>query len=162
VTGEHGIAPEEEVLLADSVRLALLVVIETLTPAERLAFVLDDMFAVSFEEIAAMLRGGDFDRLVALLDPDVVLNADGVRGATPASLVLRGAQQVARASLAGARSGWTVRPALVNGTPGAVLFDRGRPASIMGFTVVGGKIVEIDALSDSDRLQALDLTDVAD
>jgi RNA polymerase sigma-70 factor (ECF subfamily) len=198
VSGEHWIDPADEVLLADSVGLALLVVIETLTPAERLAFVLHDMFAVSFEEIASMLgcspaaarqiasrarrrvhgeakvpdadlkeqqevvdaffaaaRDGDFDRLVALLHPDVVLRADG--GPGKASKVLRGATAIARASLAGARSGRTLRPVLVNGAPGAVLLQRGSPVSIWGFTVVQGKIVEIDAIRDPERLQQLDL-----
>ncbi|HEX5194047.1 MAG TPA: RNA polymerase sigma factor SigJ [Solirubrobacteraceae bacterium] len=200
VTGGQALDPAEEVLLAESVGLALLVVIETLTPAERLAFVLHDMFGVSFAEIASMLdrspaaarqlasrgrrrvhgearvpdadlaeqravvdaffaaaRDGDFDRLVAVLDPDVVLRADGVPAATHVSRILRGADQVARASLAGARSGRTLRPALVNGAPGAVLFEHGRPVSVMGFTVVQGRIVEIDALSDPDRLRRLDL-----
>jgi RNA polymerase sigma factor (sigma-70 family) len=197
VTGEHGLDPEEEVLLADSVGLALLVVFETLSPSERLAFVLHDMFAVSYEEIATMLsrspdaarqlasrarrrvqgeakvpdadlseqqevvdaffaaaRAGDFDGLVAALDPDVVLRAE--RGGA-AGRVLRGAQAVARASLAGARSGRTLQAALVNGAPGAVAFEHGRPVLIMAFTVVHGKIVEIDGLSDPDRLRRLDL-----
>jgi RNA polymerase sigma-70 factor (ECF subfamily) len=199
VTDEHGVDPEDETLLAESVGLALLVVIETLTPAERLAFVLHDMFAVSFEEIATILgrspaaarqhasrarrrvrgeakipdadltvqrevveaffaagREGDFDRLVAVLDPDVVLRADGSPGQP--SAVLRGATAVARASLAGARSGRTLRPVLVNGAPGAVILEHGSPASIMGFTVVQRKIVEIDAIRDPQRLQRLDLT----
>jgi hypothetical protein len=198
VADQHAIDPEGEMLLADSVGLALLVVVETLTPAERLAFVLHDMFAVSFEEIAAILgrspaaarqlasrarrrvqgeaklpdadlsvqqdvveaffaaaRDGDFDRLVAVLDPDVVLLADA--GPGKPSSVLRGAAAVARASLAGARSGRTLRRALVNGSPGAVVFEHGRPVAIMGFTVVRGCIIEIDAIRDADRLRRLDL-----
>jgi RNA polymerase sigma-70 factor, ECF subfamily len=198
VSGDHGIDPADEVLLSDSVGLALLVVIGTLTPAERLAFVLHDMFAVSFEEIASMLdrspamarqlasrarrrvhgeakvpdadlteqqevvdaffaaaRDGEFDRLVALLHPDVVLRADDGPGKAPTAL--RGATAVARATLAGAR-GRTLRPALVNGAPGAVLVQRGSPVSILGFTVVQRQIVEIDAIRDPERLQQLDLT----
>jgi RNA polymerase sigma factor (sigma-70 family) len=198
VTDEPGVDPEDEILLAESVGLALLVVIQTLTPAERLAFVLHDMFAVSFEEIATILgrspaaarqlasrarqrvrgeakvpdadltvqrevveaffaagREGDFDRLLAVLDPDVVLHADGSPGQP--SIVLRGAIAVARASLAGARSGRTLRPVLVNGAPGAVILEQGSPASIMGFTVVQRKIAEIDAIRDPERLQRLDL-----
>jgi RNA polymerase sigma factor (sigma-70 family) len=203
VTDEHGIDPADEILLADSVGLALLVVIETLTPAERLAFVLHDMFTISFEEIATMLgrsptatrqlasrarrrvhgrakvpdadltvqqevvnaffaaaRDGDFDRLVALLDPDVIIRVDGGAVHPEGSTVLRGARQVARASLVGARSGRRLRPALVNGAPGAVLFEDGKPVAIMGFTVVQGKIVEIDALRDPERLRQLDLASV--
>jgi RNA polymerase sigma-70 factor (ECF subfamily) len=201
VSDQHAIGPESEALLADSVGLALLVVIETLTPAERLAFVLHDMFAVSFEEIAAILgrspaavrqlasrarrrvqgeakipdadlpvqqevveaffaaaRDGDFDRLVAALDPDVVLLADAGPGEPPS--VLRGAPAVATAALAGARSGRTLRPALVNGAPGAVLFENGEPVAIMGYTVVHRRIIEIDVIRDADRLRRLDLASV--
>jgi RNA polymerase sigma factor (sigma-70 family) len=200
VSDQHAIDPESEALLADSVGLALLVVIETLTPAERLAFVLHDMFAVSFEEIAAILdrspaaarqlasrarrrvqgakvpdadlsvqqevveaffaaaRDGDFDRLVAVLDPDVVLLADA--GPGEPSSVLRGAAAVAGASLAGARSGRTLRQALVNGSPGAVLFENGEPVAVMGYTVVRRRIIEIDAIRDADRLRRLDLASV--
>ncbi|MQA73667.1 MAG: sigma-70 family RNA polymerase sigma factor [Solirubrobacterales bacterium] len=196
VSGEHGIDPADEVLLADSVGLALLVVIETLTPAERLAFVLHDMFAVSFDEIGPMVerspaaarqlasrarrrvqgeakvpdadlteqqevvdaffaaaRDGDFDRLVGRLDRDVVLRADD--GPDKPPTVLRGAAAVARASLAGVGSGRTLRTALVNGAPGAVLLERGRPVSILGFTVVQGQIAEIDAIRDPERLRRL-------
>jgi RNA polymerase sigma factor (sigma-70 family) len=198
---QHPLGPEGEAVLADSVGLALLVVIGTLPPAERLAFVLHDMFAVSFEEIAGILdrspaaarqlasrarrrvrgeakvpdadlsvqqevvaaffaaaRDGDFDRLVALLDPDVVLLTDS-DPSKPFS-VLRGPAAVANASLTGARSGGTLRPALVNGSPGAVVFHNGRPTAIMGFTVVRGRVVEIDAIRDPDRLRRLDLANV--
>jgi RNA polymerase sigma-70 factor, ECF subfamily len=197
VTNAAATDPEEEVLLADSVSLALLVVVETLTPSERLAFVLHDMFGVPYDEIATILgsslpatrqlasrarrrvrgrasvpdadpaaqqevvdaffaaaRDGDFDRLVALLHPDVVARGDGTRAAR----VLRGAESVARAALAGARSGRPIRSALVDGSPGAVVFEHGRPVLIMAFMVVDGKITEIHGLSEPDRLRRLDLT----
>lgn len=193
--------PEHEALLADSVGLALLVVLETLPPAERLAFVLHDMFDVPFEEIApivgrsaaaarqlasrarrrvrgaaplpdvdpsrqrevveaflAAARKNDFDALVAVLDPDVVLRAD--RGAMPpgASRVLRGARPVADQALTFSRIAASARPAVVNGAAGLVaLASDGRPFSVMGFTVRLGKIVEIDILADPDRLRRLDL-----
>jgi RNA polymerase sigma factor (sigma-70 family) len=200
VSREDGTDPEHEALLADGVGLALLVVLETLTPAERLAFVLHDMFAVPFEEIAPIVgrstttarklasrarrrvrgaanvpdadltrqreavdaflvaaRGGDFDALVAVLDPDVVLRAD--RGGVPAgaSREVRGAQAVAEQALTFSQFAAFARPALVNGAAGVVVFERGRPFSVMGFTVRGGKIVEIDILADSARLRQLDL-----
>src|SRR5215213_4138792 len=195
-----GTDPEHEALLADSVGLALQVVLETLTPAERLAFVLHDMFAVPFEEIAlivgrssttarqlasrarrrvqgaanvpdadltrqrevvdaffAAARDGDFEALVAVLDPDVVLRAD--RGGVPAgaSREVRGAQYVAQQALTFSRFAPFVRPARVNGAAGVVVVPRGRPFSVMGFTVTRGKIVEIDILADSVRLRQLDL-----
>jgi RNA polymerase sigma factor (sigma-70 family) len=200
VSREDEIDPEREALMADSVGLALLVVLETLSPAERLAFVLHDTFAVPFDEIApivgrsptaarqlasrarrrvqgaaavpdadlgrqrevvdaflAAARDGDFDALVAVLDPDVVLRAD--RGAVPAgaSVVLRGAAAVAEQALIFARLSPLVRPALVNGTAGLVATRDGRPFSVLGFTVRHGKIVEIDILADPERLRHLDL-----
>jgi RNA polymerase sigma factor (sigma-70 family) len=200
VSREDEIDPEREALMADSVGLALLVVLETLSPAERLAFVLHDTFAVPFDEIAAIVgrsptaarqlasrarrrvqgaaavpdadlgrqrevvdaflaaaRDGDFDALVAVLDPDVVLRAD--RGAVPAgaSVVLRGAAAVAEQALIFARLSPLVRPALVNGTAGLVATREGRPFSVLGFTVRHGKIVEIDILADPERLRHLDL-----
>jgi RNA polymerase sigma-70 factor (ECF subfamily) len=204
ISSDHGVDPEHEALLGDSVGLALLVVLETLTPAERVALVLHDMFAVPFDEIAAMVnrsptaarqlasrarrrirgaaptpdadlsrqrevvdaffaaaRDGDFDALVAVLDPDVVLRADG-GAAEGASRELRGAQTVARGAFAAAQLGRTLRPALVNGAAGVVVFERGRPVSVMGFTVAGGKIVEIDVLADPDRLSRLDLSALND
>ena len=193
-----GTDPEHEALLADSVGLALLVVLETLAPAERLAFVLHDMFSVPYEEIApivgrsstaarqlasrarrrvqgsapvpdadltrqrevvdaflAAARGGDFDALVAVLDPDVVLRADS--GAVPAgaSREVRGAAAVAKRAAKGrARA---ARPALVNGAMGVVVAPRGRLLMVLGFTISGGKIVEIDAIADPARLRQLDL-----
>ena len=201
VSPEHGVDPEQEALLADSVGLALLVVLETLDPAERLAFVLHDMFAVPFDEIApivgrsstaarqmasrarrrvqgsapvsdvdlatqrevvaafvAAARGGDFDALIAVLDPDVVLRADV--GALPAAMSreLRGAPAVARAALSFADLGLYIQPTLVNGAAGTVSLRDGRPFSVAGFTVRGGRITEIDVLADPERLGRLDLT----
>jgi RNA polymerase sigma-70 factor (ECF subfamily) len=192
--------PEHEALLADSVGLALLVVLDTLTPAERLAFVLHDMFAVPFEEVARMIerspaaarqlasrarrrvqgaapapdpdltrqreavdaffaaaRDGDFDALVAVLHPDVVLRADG--GTAPARQTVRihGARAVAAQALTFTRLAPFVRPALINGTAGVVVVAGGRALSVMGFTVTHGKIVAVDVLSDPDRVAALDL-----
>ena len=195
-----GTDPEHEALLADSVGLALLVVLETLSPAERLAFVLHDMFAVPFDEIApivdrspdaarqlasrarrrvqventvpdadlraqrevveafhAAARDGDFDRLVAVLDPDVVLRAD--LGPLPAggSREVRGAAAVAGQALTYSRLGLVMQPALINGAAGVVSIRDGQPFSVGGVTVWGGKIVEIDILADPARLRRLDL-----
>jgi RNA polymerase sigma factor (sigma-70 family) len=201
VSRADGVDPEHEALLADSVGLALLVVLETLAPAERLAFVLHDMFAVPFEEIAPMVgrtptaarqlasrarrrvqgsaavpdadlsrqrevvdaffaaaRGGDFEALVAVLHPDVVLRADGGALRPDDSGVVHGAEAVARRALMFARLSPYVRPALVNGVAGVVVAPGGRPFSVMGFTVVGDRVVAIDALSDPERLRELDLT----
>ena len=193
--------PEEEALLADSVGLALLVVLDTLTPAERLAFVLHDMFELPFEEIAPMVgrtpaaarqlasrarrrvkgaevpvpdadlarqrdvvdafflaaRGGDFDALVAVLHPDVVVRIDaGARNAAD-SMVINGAESVARQALIGLRPIFArpvvhLRPALVNGAAGVVVTLGGKPMTVMGFTVAGGKIAEIDAIADPERV----------
>ena len=203
VSREDGIDPEHEALLADSVGLAMLVVLERLAPAERLAFVLHDVFAVPFDEIApivgrsraaarqlasrarrrvatatvipdadlnrqrevvgaflAAAHDGDFDALVAVLDPDVVLRAD--RGPGPGALTaIRGAQTVAKQALAFSgrtAPGLIVRPALVNGTAGIVSWrPDGQPFSVMGFMVARGKIVEIDVLADPERLRRLNL-----
>ena len=197
VDAEAGVDPEHEALLADSVGLALLVVLETLSPAERLAFVLHDMFAVPFDEIApivgrspdaarqlasrgrrrvrgtpsmpdtdlerqrevvraflAAARGGDFDGLVALLDPDVVLRVD--RGGRTLTEVV-GARSVAGRALGFARLARFARPALVNGAAGFVVAVRGRPLAVSGFTVVGGRIARIDLLADRARLRRMDL-----
>jgi RNA polymerase sigma factor (sigma-70 family) len=198
-----GTDPEHEALLADSVGLALLVVLETLTPPERLAFVLHDMFAVPFDDIApivdrssdatrqlasrarrrvrgaaptpdadlneqwevvnafvAAARDGDFDALVAVLDPDVVLRADG--GATGLSRVVRGAETVASGAVMFSRIGLTVRPALINGSPGTVSYRDGKPFSVGAFTVRGGRIAALDILADPDRLAQLDLAVLED
>jgi RNA polymerase sigma-70 factor (ECF subfamily) len=200
VSREDSVDPEHEALLADSVGLALLVVLETLAPAERLAFVLHDMFAVPFDEIApivgrsptaarqltsrarrrvqgatpvpdadlarqrqvvdaffAAARDGDFEALVAVLDPDVVLRSDGGVVRPDASVVVHGARGVAERALTFARLSPFVRPALVNGAAGVVVAPRGRPFSVMGFTVTRGKIVAIDAIADPARLRQLDL-----
>ena len=201
VSRADGIDPEHEALLADSVGLALLVVLETLTPAERLAFVLHDMFAVPFEEIAPVVgrsptaarqlasrarrrvqgeahlpdadlatqrevvdaflaasRDGDFDTLLAVLDPDVVLRMDGGAVRAGLSREVRGARAVAEQTLTFSRLSPFVRPALVNGAAGVVVAPRGRPFSVMGFTIRGRKIVEIDILADPARLSRLDVS----
>ena len=193
--------PEHEAMLADSVGLALQVVLETLAPAERLAFVLHDMFAVPFEEIAAMLgrspaaarqlasrarrrvqeaapapdpdlarqraavdaflaaaREGNIDGLVAVLDPDVVLRADGGSAANRPTVVVRGARAVAGGAVLAQRLVPSARPVLINGTAGVVSVVGGRPYSVMGFTVTGGRIVAIDVLYDPQRVAGLDLS----
>jgi RNA polymerase sigma factor (sigma-70 family) len=194
---EDGIDPEHQALLADSIGLALLVVLDTLAPAERVAFVLHDMFAVPFDEIAPIVgrspdaarqlasrarrrvqgaatvanadltrqrevvdaflaasRGGDFDALVAVLDPDVVLRADRTAVRMGASRVVRGAAAVADNFSGRARA---ARPALVDGAPGLVWAPRGRPHVVFGFTITRGKIVQIDLVADPERLRQLDL-----
>jgi RNA polymerase sigma-70 factor (ECF subfamily) len=187
--------PEQEALLADSVSLALLVVLDQLTPAERLAFVLHDMFEVPFEEIAgiagrtpaatrqlasrarrrvhgakipspdpdlahqrqvvrafyAAAWNGDFDALVQVLDPDVILRTDF--GTTRPPTVVRGAPAVAKQ--ARAPRGGQLRPALVNGAIGTLITRDGRPFSVMAFTVAGDKIVRIDVVRDPDRVHRL-------
>jgi RNA polymerase sigma-70 factor (ECF subfamily) len=205
VSRDHRVDPEHQALMADSVGLALLVVLEMLEPAERLAFVLHDMFAVPFEEIATIVdrspeatrqlasrarrrvqgtttvpdadlqrqravvdaffaaaRGGDFEALVALLDPDVVLRADGGVVLQGASAVVHGARAVAGRAIMFARPDAVVRAALVNGAAGVVVMVDGRPFSIMGFTTADGKIAEIDVLVDPERLEGIDLTDFDD
>jgi RNA polymerase sigma factor (sigma-70 family) len=192
--------PEHEALLADSVGLALLVVLETLTPAERLAFVLHDMFAVPFDEIAPVVgrsptaarqlasrarrrvrgaaptpeqdlarqrevvdaflaasRAGDFDALLEVLDPDIVLRADGGAARPDLTTVIRGAEAVAAQARRFESLAPHARPALVNGAPGAVVAPEGRPFSVLGFTVADGRIVAIDILADPERLERLDL-----
>jgi RNA polymerase sigma-70 factor (ECF subfamily) len=199
VAAVDGSDPENEALLADSVGLALLVVLETLSPPERLAFVLHDMFDVPFDEIApivqrspaatrrlasrarrrvqgkapapeadlsmqwevvdaflAAAREGDFNALVAVLDPDVVLRADG--GLVAPSAEVRGAHTVASRALAWSRVDLTTRRALINGTAGIVSTRDGQPFSVSAVTVRGGRIVEIDILADPERLARLDLT----
>ena len=194
--------PEDELLLADSVGLALYVVLETLTPAERLAFVLHDMFDLPFDEIApivgrspatarqlasrarrrvrgadvhapdpdlgrqrevvdaffAAARNGDLDALVAVLDPDVVLRSDGGTARPGGTAVVHGAASVAgQAVMFHQPSAW-LRPALINGAAGVVVIVGGEVFSVLGFTVSDGKIVEIDALVDPQRLRGLDLS----
>ena len=204
VSPDAGADPEYEVLIADSVGLALLVVLETLAPAERLAFVLHDMFAVPFDEIAgitgrspeaarqlasrarrrvrsqarapdadvarqrqvvdafaAAAQEGDFDALVAVLDPDIVLRVDAGMDHPDQSVLVRGARAVAERARSFAWLTPYARPVLVNGAVGAVVAPEGRPYAVLAFTVADGKIVEIDILSDPHRLEALGLSGLA-
>jgi RNA polymerase sigma-70 factor (ECF subfamily) len=193
--------PEHEALLADSVGLALMVVLDSLSPDERLAFVLHDTFAVPFDVIAPLLerspaatrqlasrarrrvreqapapdpdparqrqvvdaylsaaRHGDFDALVGVLHPDIVLRADGGKARARYTTVLRGAQHVAGQAVEAARRlAPFARPVLVNGAAGVVTVTGGRVISVMGFTVAGGKIATIDVLMDPQRLAELDV-----
>jgi RNA polymerase sigma factor (sigma-70 family) len=193
ITPNADLDPEQEALLAEGVGLALLVVLDSLTPAERLAFVLHDMFELPFNEIAPMVgrtpvaarqlasrarrrvkgaptpepdlarqrevvdaffaagKDGDFDALVQILHPDVVLRADFGPGRPPG--VFRGVHAVAK--MARAPRGAQVHPVLVNGTVGVVVAIDGEPSSVMAFTVAGGKIVEIDGIGDPDRVRRL-------
>jgi len=200
VSIDEELQPEQEALLADSVGLALLVVLDTLTPAERLAFVLHDMFELPFDDIAALAgrtpaaarqlasrarrrvkglpspdpdlarqrvvvdaffaaaRGGDFDALVAVLDPAVVLRADTGAALPGGALLIHGAEAVARQALSGlapviSRPALRLQPALVNGAAGVVVTMRGRPITVVGFTVAGGRIAEIDAIADPIRVR---------
>jgi RNA polymerase sigma-70 factor (ECF subfamily) len=202
LTVEGELQPEEEAVLAESVGLALLVVLDSLTPAERLAFVLHDMFDVPFEDIGSMVgrspaaarqlasrgrrrvkgadvpspdpdlarqravvdaffraaRGGDFDALVAVLDPDVVLRIDAGARQPAASLAIRGAAAVARQALTGLASALRVahpQPRVVNGAAGVVVTVRGRPVTVIGFTITNGKIAEIDAVADPERVKKI-------
>jgi hypothetical protein len=157
-----GIDPEHEALLADSVGLALLVVLETLTPAERLAFVLHDMFSVPFDEIGAILdaflaaaRDGDFDALLAVLDPDIVVREDTGSGTI---VEVRGAENVARRAMAVSQLGLVVRPALINGAAGWVSVLDGELFAIAALTLQNGRITTMDILLDPARLARLDLT----
>ena len=200
VSLDDSVDPEQQALLADSVGLAMLVVLNALTPAERLAFVMHDVFAVPFAEIATVLdrsesavqqlasrarrrvrgapepdpdvarqreivdaffaasRDGDFDALVAMLYPDVELRIDGGALREEASLVLRGAPAVAGHTATYSKLYPFVRSALVNGAAGAVIAPHGRLFSVMAFTVTNGRISQIDALLDPERLARLDLS----
>jgi RNA polymerase sigma-70 factor, ECF subfamily len=187
--------PEDEVLLADSVGLALLVVLDALSPAERLAFVLHDMFELPFEEIAPLVgrsptaarqlasrarrrvkgavipdpdlarqravvdafflaaRRGDFDALVALLHPDVVLRADFGPSRSAASMIVRGAAAVARQARLGANPAALLHPALINGAAGVVITLDGQPHVVMAFTIVNDQVVELNVISDPERVR---------
>ena len=205
VTRETEIDPEQEVLLGDSVGLALLVILDTLTPAERVAFVLHDVFAVPFDEVApivgrtpaaarqlasrarrrvqgapvpdtdldgqrrvvdafvAAVREGDFEALLAVLDPDVVVRSDGGRARPGLVEVIRGAEAVATQALKFARFAENSTPALVNGVVGAVARDRkGEPFAVVSCTVRNGRIVTMEALADPERIRKLDLTFLTD
>jgi RNA polymerase sigma-70 factor (ECF subfamily) len=193
-----GANPEQEALLADAVGLALLVVLDTLTPAERLAFVLHDLFAVPFDEIApivdrsptaarqlasrarrrvqgaetrpdadltrqrvvvdaflAAARGGDFEALLAVLDPDVVVRGDRAAASPVARQDLRGAAAVAGGAIQGGAQ--AAQPALVNGAVGVVVAPRGRLQIVLDFTIRAGKITAIDVIADPARLRQIDL-----
>jgi RNA polymerase sigma-70 factor, ECF subfamily len=202
IIGEDKTDPAHEILLADSVGLALLVVLETLAPAERLAFVLHDMFGVSFDEIASIVgrsstaarqlasrarrrvqgatkipdadisaqrkivdafmaaaRDGNFDALLDVLDPDVVVRADRGAALAEGGIELRGARVVAKEALRFSKMVQFARPMLVNGSAGIVSWlPGGEPFSIMGFTIRRGKIVEINIFTDPARLRRLNLS----
>jgi RNA polymerase sigma factor (sigma-70 family) len=200
VSPEAGIDPEQEAILGDSLGLALLAVLDTLSPPERVAFVLHDVFGVPFDEIAPILgrsttaarqlasrgrrrvqgapvpdtdldgqwavvdaflaasREGDFERLLAVLDPDVVVRSDGGAARPALVAVTRGAEAVATQAMAFRRFAGTATRALVNGIPGAVVrLPDGRPFAVVSATVAGSRIVSIDILADPDRLSRLDL-----
>jgi RNA polymerase sigma-70 factor, ECF subfamily len=199
VDPETGTSPEHEALLADAVGLALLVVLDTLTPAERLAFVLHDMFAVPFDDIAPIVgrsseaarqlasrgrrrvrgadpgpdvdlerqrevveaflaasRKGDFDALLEVLDPDIVLRADSGELEEPPSVFLRGAHEVASQALLFRNLAPHVRPVLVNGAVGFVAAPGGKVFSVGTFTIKNGKIAEMYVLADPERLARID------
>lgn len=193
--------PEQAALLAESVGLALMVVLEALTPAERVAFVLHDVFGVPFAVIGTVVgrseqaarqlasrarrqvreagpstpdvgmpqqravvdaffsaaRAGDFDRLMELLDPDVVIRADGGQARPGASVVMRGAVQVAAATIETASPLADFTPVLVNGVAGMLISVRGRPVSLIAVTITGGRITAMDGISDLGRLARLGL-----
>jgi len=206
VSFAHGIDPEQEALLGESVGLALLVVLEELTPPERIAFVLHDVFAVPFDEVATVVgrspaaarqlasrarrrvrgasartdadpgrqrevvsafleaaRGGDFDALLSVLDPDVLLRTDRGSASADAPSFVRGARDVASGAMLASGLVRSAQVALVNGAAGIVSWGSGgRPFSVMAFTVEGGKIVAIDVLADPERLGRLGLPAVDD
>jgi RNA polymerase sigma factor (sigma-70 family) len=204
VSREGGLDPEQEALLGDSVGLAMLVILDSLTPAERVAFVLHDVFAVPFDEIGpivgrtptaarqlasrarrrvrgapvpdadldgqwavvdaflAAARAGDFERLLAILDPDVVLRSDGGEARPGLMSLVHGSQAVAEQAMSFRRFAETSTRILVNGVPGGVAWaPDGSPFAVLAVTVTGGRIVRIDVLADPDRLGQLDLTVVA-
>ncbi|HYQ64110.1 sigma-70 family RNA polymerase sigma factor [Actinophytocola sp.] len=202
IVASPDVDPAQQAELADSVGLALLVVLETLNPAERLAFVLHDMFGVPFDEIApivgrtpatatqlasrarrrvrgaaqpdvdvpaqrevieaftAAARDGDFEALLAVLDPDVLLRVDA--GAAGPSRLLRGAATVARNALLFQQEGPGRQWVLINGAPGVVSILDGRPYAVFSPTVRGGRIVEINILADPERLARLGLPEPSD
>ncbi len=205
VTPEAGTDPEHEALLGDSVGLALLAVLETLTPAERVAFVLHDVFAIPFDDIAPIVgrspaatrqlasrgrrrvqgapvpdtdldaqwavvdaflaasRDGDFERLIAVLDPEVVLRSDGGVARPRLDQLVRGPEAVATNALLFRELAKTATRTLVNGVPGGVVWSPdGRPFAVLAFTVVGGRIAAMDVLADPERLEHLDLERLGD
>ncbi len=206
VSRVEGTTPEEETLLADSVGLALQVVLDTLTPAERLAFVLHDMFDLPFDEIAPMVgrtpatarqlasrarrrvRGGDVhlpepdiarqrevvdaffgaahrgdvEGLVAVLHPDAILRSDGGTARPEATMVVRGAENVAGQAMLFHRPGTELQPALVNGAAGVVVTQEERVVAIIGLTVSAGRIIELNVMGDPERLARIDLSELSD
>lgn len=197
VAGREGeIDPEYQALLADAVGLAMLVVLDTLSPAERVAFVLHDMFAVPFDEIASIVgrspaaarqlasrarrrvqraavpdggrtgpreivdaflaaaRGGDFEALLAVLDPDVVVRADRAAVLLGAEPAVRGAAAVAETFSGRARA---AQPALVNGAAGLVWAPGGRPRVVFAFTITGRKVIAIEMIADPQRIGELEV-----
>ncbi|MGC1183811.1 MAG: RNA polymerase sigma factor SigJ [Candidatus Dormiibacterota bacterium] len=197
ISSDRELQPEDEALLADSVGLALLVVLDTLSPAERLAFVLHDMFELPFEDIApivgrtpvaarqlasrarrrvkgaeipasdhdlarqreivdaffAAARAGDFNALVSVLDPNVILRADVGATGRATFRVVRGVAEVAKYARPLPNS--VLYPVRVNGAPGVVITVRGRPFAILGFAISGERIVEINAIADPDRVRQI-------
>ncbi|HEV7146528.1 MAG TPA: sigma-70 family RNA polymerase sigma factor, partial [Pedococcus sp.] len=189
-TQSRSTQPEQEAVLADSVGLALLVVLDTLTPAERLAFVLHDMFDLPFDQIAPIVdrspaaarqlasrarrrlrgaaqphqdlhrqrrvveayltatRSGDFDALLALLDPNVVLHADRQAGPTAGPTTLNGARAVAGGAVASTVRARVTEPALIDGSVGLVMAPQGRLTVALAFTIVGDTITAIDIIAD--------------
>jgi RNA polymerase sigma factor (sigma-70 family) len=200
----RGLDPEQETLLAESVGLALLVVLDTLAPAERISFVLHDLFAVSFNEIAnivgrspaavrqlasrarrriqgadaasgadlagqrkvvdaflAALRAGDFQALVAVLDPNVVITADAVAQPVEAKREIRGAENWAKGAIAAARGARAAQPALIDGAVGLVIAPQGRLFRVLRFTLAEGKIAAVEVIGDPERLHQLQLAILA-
>ncbi|MET9324892.1 sigma-70 family RNA polymerase sigma factor [Streptomyces sp. NPDC003038] len=201
----EGVDPEQEALMADSVGLALLVVLDTLAPAERLAFVLHDMFAVPFEEIAPMIertpaaarqlasrarrrvrgqapapdadrarrrrvveaflaatRGGDFEALLTLLHPGVVLQADATAVSSPVPVLVRGAESVARGAMAAVARARFTGVALVDGEVGLAMAPFGRLSLVLTFAISDGAITDIAVIADRDRLRGMDIAVLAD
>lgn len=205
VSPEDGMDPEHEAILGDSLGLALLIVLETLSPAERVAFVLHDVFAVPFDEIAPIVgrspaatrqlasrgrrrvqgapvpddnlerqwkvldaflaasRAGDFERLLAVLDPDVVVRSDGGAARPNLVAVTRGAEAVASQAMSFRHFAGRATRALVNGLPGGIAWlPNGRPFAVVAATIQGDRIIQIDILADPDRLGRLDLQPLGD
>jgi RNA polymerase sigma factor (sigma-70 family) len=203
VSPQEGVDPEQEAVLGESVGIAMLVVLDSLTPAERVAFVLHDIFAVPFDAIAPIVertpaatrqlasrarrrvqdvptpdvdlagqwavvdafraasRAGDFNQLLAVLDPDIVLTSDGGTARPKLGALLRGAQAVAGQAMTFRQFGQTATGVLVNGIPGGIAWaSDGSPFAILAMTVRGGRIVAIHVLADPDRLGQLNLTRV--
>ena len=204
VSPDVGVDPEQEAILGDSLGLALLAVLDALSPAERVAFVLHDVFGVPFDQVARIVgkspaaarqlasrarrrvrvapvpdtgldgqwavvdaflaasRGGDFERLLGLLDPDVVLRSDGGEARPALVTVLRGAEAVAAQAFTYRRFAETGTRALINGVPGGVAWTPdGRPFAVISVTVARGRIVELDILADPERLARLDLARIS-